>query len=86
MQGYGTLEDCGNKIATKAAISRIKMIKSKFNLFEKIVTERQEYLKRLKNTIQQKQKNTQDVDKSTLTGLTVGLVMILSYSSMYLPT
>ena len=50
------------------------MIKTKFALFEKIIIERQEYLRKLKNALLLKKpsNNDLDVEKSTFTGLTRG--------------
>ena len=74
MQGYDVLEQYSRKIATKPVISRVKMIKTKFALFEKIIIERQEYLRKLKNALLLKKpsNNDLDVEKSTFTGLTRG--------------
>ncbi|XP_063677545.1 uncharacterized protein LOC134813610 isoform X2 [Bolinopsis microptera] len=74
IEGYDVLEQYSRKIATKPVISRVKMIKTKFALFEKIIIERQEYLRKLKNALLLKKpsNNDLDVEKSTFTGLTRG--------------
>ncbi|KAL5264735.1 hypothetical protein ACHWQZ_G005720 [Mnemiopsis leidyi] len=71
IEGYDTLEQFSSRIATKPVISRVKMIKTKFALFEKIIVERQEYLRKLKNALllKKSRKTNSDVDKSTFTGL-----------------
>ena len=45
------------------------MIKTKFALFEKIIIERQEYLRKLKNALLLKKQNKAEAEKSTLTAL-----------------
>eukprot|EP00116_Pleurobrachia_bachei_P001961 sb/3462223/ len=81
VQGYVTLDGYGRALPIKSILARVARLKSTFSKFEKIVRDRQDYLRRQKNGLLTRHRNV-PTDRESYTGIYMRSASNLSRSAL----